>query len=112
MSMISLEELTEKVIEFREERGWKKFHTPKNLALSIVIELGELFEHFQWKDDDDILEYAKDNRTDLEEELADVAIYLLLLSHELGVDLGDAILRKLEIIKRKYPVGSVPGKKG
>ncbi|AFK22646.1 nucleotide pyrophosphohydrolase [Pyrococcus sp. ST04] len=110
--MFSIKYITQKIVKFRDERDWKKYHTPKNLAISLIIEIGELFEHFQWKTDDEILQDVKnpEKKEQIADELADVAIYTFLLANELGIDLEDAILRKLEKNKRKYPVELVKGK--
>ncbi|MHA1401326.1 MAG: nucleotide pyrophosphohydrolase [Candidatus Heimdallarchaeaceae archaeon] len=103
--MTSIKELTEMVLAFRDERNWKQYHTAKNIALSIIIELGELFELFQWEKLDEIENKIKDDdyHTRFEEELADVAIYLLILAHELGVDLEKAIPEKIKKNELKYP---------
>ena len=105
--MSSIKEITRKIVEFREAREWKKYHTPKNLGLSLIIELGELFELIQWQSNDEIKKETEKIYPQLQDELADVAIYLLLLSHELGVDLEDAILSKIKKNWQKYPVGSL-----
>jgi NTP pyrophosphatase (non-canonical NTP hydrolase) len=109
--MATILELTSEIVRFRDEREWKKYHTPRNLALSIVIELGELFEHFQWKEDEEILELTRDpiKKEKIEEEIAYVAIYLFLLSYELGINLENAILDKIRKNKEKYPVDEVRG---
>jgi len=108
--MASLKDFTEKIIRFRDERDWKKYHTPKNLAISLVIEVGELFEHFQWKSDE-IFENCKNPeiRERIGDELADIVIYTLLLSNELGIDLEKAILEKIKKNEEKYPIELVKG---
>ncbi|MHA1317583.1 MAG: nucleotide pyrophosphohydrolase [Candidatus Heimdallarchaeaceae archaeon] len=85
--------------EVTDERDWKKYHTPKNLSLSIVFEL------FQWKTDEEIFnELASEQyKNNLSDELADVAIYLLVLSEILGINLEEAIINKLQKNKKKYP---------
>ena len=109
---LSIEDLTNKILKFRDEREWAKYHTPKNLALSIVIELGELLEHFQWKSNEEIFEDIKNDKTkkEIEEELADVLIYIFLLGHELGIDLTSAIEKKVKLNEKKYPVHLVKGR--
>lgn len=79
-------ELERKVVVFRDARGWAKYHTPKNLAISAVVELVELLEHFQWETDGEILELAENptKREAIADEIADVIIYITLLAHELG----------------------------
>lgn len=110
--MKTIQELTSMIVKFRDERDWKKYHTPRNLAISLVIELGELLEHFQWKDDNEILELVQDpiKREEIEEELADVAIYLLLLANELDIELETAILNKLKKNEERYPADLVKGR--
>ena len=98
--------LEEKLVAFRDARGWGKYHTPKNLAISAAVELGELLEHFQWESDEEILEAVKDpaKKEAVADEIADVVIYLMLLAHELGIDLDRAVGEKLEKNGRKYPL--------
>jgi NTP pyrophosphatase (non-canonical NTP hydrolase) len=112
MGSISVKDLEQKIIAFRDARDWHRYHTPKNLAISLAIELGELLEHFQWKTDEEILESVKDpkKKEEVADELADVAIYLITLAHELGIDLGDAIAKKVVKNEKKYPVHLVKGK--
>ena len=105
--MTSISSLTQKILEFRDARNWKKYHTPKNLSLSLIIELGELFELIQWQKDDEILKEISRIKTQITDEIADVAIYLFLLAHELGVNLEEAIPKKLEKTDNKYPIGSM-----
>jgi len=99
--MVKLEDLMEEVKEFRDDRNWEEYHTPKNLALSISIEAAELLELFQWKEDS--LKHVKKER--LEEEMADIMIYLLALSDITDVDLIEAVQEKLEKNRERYPSG-------
>ena len=92
-----MKDLCRKIDEFAEQRNWKRYHTPKNLTMSIAIEAAELMECFQWNDGD------IDN-SNPEEELADVMIYCLRLSSVLGIDMRKEILNKLEKNGRKYPI--------
>ena len=85
----------EEIRKFNEERDWDQFHTPENLAKSISIEAGELLECFQWNN-----EYDKEH---LCEELADVYSYVLMMADEIGVDLEEITLQKIEKNKAKYP---------
>ena len=102
---MDFQELEERVVAFRNARDWAKYHTPKNLAISAAVELGELLEHFQWESDGEILEAVKNpaKKEAIADEIADVIIYLALLAHELGIELDEAIERKLEKNERKYP---------
>ena len=109
--MKTITDLTEKILEFREARDWKKYHTPKNLALSLIIELGELFELIQWQTNEEIKTELDKISERVSDELADVAIYLFLLAHELGVNLDAVIPQKIEKNWEKYPVGSLSDEK-
>ncbi|MHA1345911.1 MAG: nucleotide pyrophosphohydrolase [Candidatus Heimdallarchaeaceae archaeon] len=102
--MSSIESLTTKIIEFRDARKWEKFHTPKNLALSLVIETGELFEIMQWKENQEILDDIDKLKPKFEDEIADIAIYLFLLAHKFGINLTEAIPRKITKNCKKYPI--------
>jgi len=109
---ITFEEAKRLVAKFRDEREWLKYHTPKNLAESIAIEAAELLEVFQWKTEDECLEYAKneEGKRRVAEELADIVIYALSLADVLEIDLGLAVLEKLEENERKYPVEKFRGR--
>ena len=96
-------EIIEKIKQFREERDWKKFHTPENLAKSISIESGELLECFQWEGDNFILDNVKD-------EIADIYIYLTLMAEDLNLELDVIAEEKLKKNKEKYPISKSKGK--
>lgn len=104
-----LDELTRRIVAFRDERDWKQFHSPRNLAASISIEAAELLELFQWSSDETLGDDVERRRGDLERELADVVIYALLLAHDTRVDLPDAIRAKLAENAAKYPEGPSRG---
>ena len=106
-----LEDLTRQIVEFRDERDWKQFHSPRNLAASISIEAAELLELFQWSSDATLESDIAGRRGDLERELADVVIYALLLAHDTDVDLDTAIIAKLEENRAKYPVDKAQGRR-
>ncbi len=111
MKGFDLTEAVNILLKFREERNWEQFHTPKNLSMSIAIEAAELMEHFQWKSTSEAAKYLKG--TDIEkvkEEIADVAAYLLMLSHDLGIDLCATMLEKIKKNEKKYPVEKSRGK--
>lgn len=107
--MPDLKDLTQKIIAFRDARDWKQFHNPKDVALSLVLEAGEVMEHFQWKSPKEIEEYVKTNKADIGEELADVLYWVLLMSHDLGIDIKEAALKKIEKNEAKYPVEKAKG---
>ena len=100
--MDSLEELKQKIDQFNKERDWDKFHSPSNLAKSIVIEAGELMECFQWSDDDYNIE-------DVKEELADVMNYCIQLASKLDLDIKEIVENKLALTEKKYPVDKAKG---
>lgn len=105
-----IDQLTRKIVDFRDERDWKQFHKPKDLAISLSIEAAELLECFQWKCDEDILELLETEfKVKLQEEIADVGAYLLLLCNETGIDLASAITDKIEKNGKKYPVALSKG---
>ena len=107
--MDKIEELTKRIIKFRDERDWKQFHNPKDVALSMVLEAGEVMEHFQWKDKEEVEEYLKQNKDDVAEEIADVLYYVLLMSHDLNIDITEALDKKIMKNESKYPVEKAKG---
>ncbi len=108
--MTTIEDLTNLLVEFREARDWEKFHNTKDLELSIVVELGELFVHSQWKTPEEITEHLKTHKKEVSDELADVFSYLLILSHDFGIDLGQALINKIQENGIKYPIDKCKGK--
>jgi len=104
--------LEEALAEFAAERDWDQFHTPKNLALSLVGEVGELCELLQWKTEDDIASALSkpEFRSDLSDEIADVLIYLVRLASVTGIDLNEAVTRKIEKNGDRYPAKEVRGR--
>jgi NTP pyrophosphatase (non-canonical NTP hydrolase) len=90
---------------FADERDWNRFHSPKNLAMALTGEVGELVELFQWTTEEESRALARDaaKRTALEDELADVQIYLVRLASVLGIDMNAAVERKLAKNREKYP---------
>ncbi len=104
-----LDELTERIVAFRDERDWKQYHSPRNLAASISIEAAELLELFQWSSDESADRDVEERRSDLERELADILIYCLLLAHDAGIEPSSAIKRKLAENDAKYPIEKARG---
>ena len=101
-----LEVLTRRLVEFRDERDWRRFHGLKNLIASVAIEAGELLELVQWRTDAEIEAAVGDEdfRCRLEEEAADVFLYLLLVCERAGIDLAECGARKIDKNAEKYPV--------
>jgi len=109
----TLEELTRRLVAFRDARDWKQFHTLKNLLLSLALEAAEALELAQWMTDEKLdaaLESDEKLRARLEEECADVLLYLLLIAEKAGFDLTEAAARKIELNARKYPVEKAKGR--
>jgi NTP pyrophosphatase (non-canonical NTP hydrolase) len=102
--MGEIDQLTQAILKFRDARDWAQFHNPKDLAAALSIEAGELLEAYLWKGPKDA-DPAK-----VKEELADVVMYALLLSHESKIDLGEAIKAKLTANETKYPVEKSKGR--
>ena len=104
-------QLLQQLMDFRRERDWEQFHNPKDLAISLSIEASELLEWFQWKTAEEISQQLQSNkRVQLEDELADVAVYLSYLCHDLGVDLNKVVAAKMIKNAEKYPVEKVKGR--
>ena len=101
--------LTEKIITFRNARDWKQFHNPKDVSLSLVLEATEVLEHFQWKNGSEIDNHIKEKSSDIAEELADVLYWLLLLSHDLNIDLLESLDKKIDKNSKKYPIEKAKG---
>jgi NTP pyrophosphatase (non-canonical NTP hydrolase) len=95
--------------EFALAREWDQYHTPKNLSMALIAEAAELVEHFQWVEGDSSHLLEEKTRTSVEEELADILIYLVRISDKLNVDLYDAVERKIAINEKKYPAELVRG---
>jgi dCTP diphosphatase len=110
----TLSELQALVVTFVDERDWRRFHTPKNLALSIAIEAAELMEHVQWLTGEEIEARLRDPaaREAVAAELADILLYALSFAEASGIDLTQAILAKLEHNRRRFPPERVGGRLG
>ena len=98
-----MKETLERIKKFRDDRDWKQFHTPSNLAKAISIESGELLEEFLWDNDNFNLQNVK-------EELADVIIYCIHMANALDVNIEDIINMKMDKNEMKYPVEKTKGK--
>lgn len=107
--MNDLNEIKEKLREFAMARDWDQFHSPKNLSMALAGEVGELLELFQWLTEEQSNNLSREQRTAVEEEVADVFLYLLRLADKLGIDLLSAANNKIIINEQKYPVDKVKG---
>lgn len=106
----NLETLREKLARFAAERDWEQFHNPKNLAMALAGEAGELLEHFQWLTLEQSDQLPPEVRAEVELEIADVLLFLVRLADRLDIDPLKAAEKKLEINARKYPVEKARGK--
>lgn len=102
------QETIERVLKFRDDRNWKQFHTPKDLAISICLESSELLEVFQWSGSDTVCS-EKDDK--IREELADILNYCILMADVFGLDLDEIIQNKVRVNEEKYPVEKAYGSK-
>lgn len=102
------QETIDRILKFRDERNWKQFHNPKDLAISISLEAAELLEVFQWSADDVRCE-AKIGK--IREELADVLNYCVLMADTCGLDIDEIVREKLVLNEKKYPVEKAYGSK-
>src|SRR5215211_9247938 len=106
----SLKTLKNAISAFIEERDWERFHSPKNLAMALSVEVAEVVEHFQWLTEEQSKDLAPEKLAEIREEIGDVMIYLTELADKLGIDPVEAAKAKLEINRQKYPAELVRGK--
>jgi NTP pyrophosphatase (non-canonical NTP hydrolase) len=100
---LDVEALTRRLIEFRDARNWARFHNPKDLAIGLSVEAAELVEVFLWRPPEEA------DRARVEEELADVLVFVLLLAEKYGLDLERIVLDKIALNEAKYPVEKARG---
>lgn len=110
MTSGELTELRDALRAFAKERDWERFHTPKNLAMALVGEAGEVVEHFQWLSSEESAALPDATREEVALELADVLLYLVRLADVLDVDLGEAARRKMAINAGRYPADKARGR--
>jgi NTP pyrophosphatase (non-canonical NTP hydrolase) len=106
-----VKKLTKQIIDFRDARNWKQFHNPKDCAISLSLEASELLEHFQWKSDEEIENYIKINKDEIAKEIMDVLYWVLLISHDLNINIEKMFDIKMKENAKKYPVSKSKGKK-
>ena len=97
-----MDQLLQEILKFRSDRDWEKFHTPRNLAISISLEAAELLENFQWQVGEETITPEIKERA--AKEMADIFIYLLSMSHDLSIDLIEAATKKLDESQARYLV--------
>jgi len=105
-----MNDLIRQLQEFNRERDWEQYHTPKNLAMALVVEAGELLEHFQWLTPEQSCSPDEETHHKIREEIGDVVLYLLNLADKLHIDPVEAARDKLARNAVKYPIHKVKGK--
>ena len=105
-----MDELIQKIRDFNRERDWEQFHSPKNLAMALSVEVSEIVEEFQWLTEDESRHPGPDKAAKIKQEIADAMIFLTNLADKLGIDPIEAAKEKIEINKRKYPAELARGK--
>jgi dCTP diphosphatase len=107
--MDTLDHLKTRLREFAVARDWEQFHSPKNLAMALIVEAAELVEHFQWLTEEQSAALPPDKLAEVEQELADIQIYLIRLADRLNIDLEQAVNAKIALNERRYPADKVRG---
>lgn len=102
-------EMQKRVIVFRNERDWGQFHNAKDLAIALNLEAAEVLEHFLWKTNEEVTEYLRTNKSDIGEELADALYYILLMAHDLNIDLPVTFDEKMAKNEGKYTIAKAKG---
>lgn len=104
MDVLDIENIKKKLDSFAQDRGWEKFHNPKNLAMALSVEAAELLELFQWYEADQCLQYKNKEKEKVEDELADIFLYGIRMASKLDINLLEAIERKMIKNEKKYPI--------
>ena len=107
--MQSLDQIKTRLRDFATARDWDQFHSPKNLAMALIVEAAELVEHFQWLTEEQSQTLPPDKLAEVEQEIADIQIYLIRLADKLGVDMEKAVNAKIKLNEEKYPADKVRG---
>ncbi|MCW8926440.1 MAG: nucleotide pyrophosphohydrolase [Xanthomonadales bacterium] len=107
--MNELEELRLRISEFARQRDWDQFHSPKNLAMALIVEAAELVEQFQWLKQSESRALSGDKLEAVEQELADILVYLVRIADQLDIDLLAVTHRKIKSNEAKYPADKVRG---
>jgi dCTP diphosphatase len=108
-TLTSLADLTKLALAFRDERNWKQFHNPKDVALSMSLEVAELVEIMQWKNGRALNRHLAAEREHVGQELSDILYWVLVLAHDLNIDLPAAFRAKLRHNAQKYPIEKAKG---
>jgi NTP pyrophosphatase (non-canonical NTP hydrolase) len=106
---LDLEKIQETLEAFAQERDWNQYHSPKNLAMALSVEVAELLEHFQWLTQEESANLNESSLEAIRAEIADIQIYLLRLADKLKIDIASAVEAKIEENNKKYPAERVKG---
>ncbi len=107
--METFDDLKTRLRAFAVARDWEQFHSPKNLAMALIVEAAELVEHFQWLTEEQSAALPTDKLAEVEQELADIQIYLIRLADRLNINLEQAVNAKIVLNERRYPAEKVRG---
>ena len=107
---MTIKDLQAKVAKFQTDRDWRQFHTPKDLAIGLTLEAGEVAEHFLWKTDEQLKEYIQAHKEEIGDELGDVLYFLLLIANDFDINLLEAANKKIDKTELKYPVEKSKGR--
>ena len=109
MANNDFEKLIKSLQNFATERDWEQFHSPKNLAMALIVEAAEMVEHFQWLSEEQSRTLPAEKLKEVEQEMADIFIYLIRIADGIGVNLEEAAWRKIELNEEKYPIEKARG---
>ncbi len=101
---MDIKDLQKFVVKFRDDRNWKQFHNPKDMALSLSLEASEVLELTQWKSQEELEKFFSEDKEALADELADVLYWILLIANDYDVSLADALKQKIAKNEAKYPL--------
>ena len=104
-----MEELKQELRNFAKERDWDQFHSPKNLAMALSVEVSELIEHFQWLTQEESRNLNADKVKAIKDEIADIMIFLTMIADKFGIDVLEAAKEKIKINEKKYPIAKSKG---
>jgi len=108
---MDMEKIQTIIKKFSEERDWEKFHNPKNLSMALSVEASELLEIFQWLNLEQADNLNKEKKEHAKQEIADIAVYLIRMCMHLDINLEEAIIEKMKLNEKKYPLFDKDGKK-
>jgi NTP pyrophosphatase (non-canonical NTP hydrolase) len=104
-----MEQLKQRLRDFAAARDWEQFHSPKNLSMALIAEAAELVEHFQWLTEKQSSELTGEKLLEVEQEVADIQIYLVRIADKLNIDVLDAVQKKIALNESRYPADKVRG---